>query len=243
MSERTIVWFSCGAASAVAAMLTLRQRPAAELVYCDTRSEDADSSRFLGDVERWLNVEVKVLASAKYRDTWDVWERRSYLSGINGAPCTRELKRLLRLAYQRPSDTHVFGYTADQRDIQRAENLRKELDIETPLIDAAIDKAACLAIIQDAGIALPRLYGLGFANNNCMPCVKATSPDYWSLVRKSRPAEFARMAELSRRKGARLARINDERIFIDEIPADWPTTDPIVPSCDFNCYLAKSPRE
>lgn len=35
--------------------------------------------------------------------------------------------------------------------------------------------------------------------------------------------------------GARLARINDERVYIDDIPADWPTTNPIAPECDLLC--------
>lgn len=242
MTERTIVWFSCGAASAVAAMLTLRQQPDAQLVYCDTGAEDADSTRFMADVERWLGVTVTVLRSTDYRDTWDVWERRSYLSGPSGAPCTRELKVKPRLAFQSPSDVHVFGYTAEERD--RAAKFRDawhDMEVVTPLIDAGLDKSACLAMVQNAGIEIPRLYKLGFQNNNCMPCVKASSPDYWALVRKERPSEFARMVELSRRKNVRLTRINNERRFIDEIPADWPTTSPIVPSCDFLCSLQQTP--
>lgn len=47
------------------------------------------------------------------------------------------------------------------------------------------------------------------------------------------------MAELSRRFDVTLARIKDERVFIDEIPADWPTLNPIVPACDFLCHLAE----
>jgi len=31
-----------------------------------------------------------------------------------------------------------------------------------------------------------------------------------------------------------------ERAFIDEIPADHPTTNPIQPSCDFLCHIAES---
>lgn len=151
-----------------------------------------------------------------------------------------------RLAFQRPTDVHVFGYTADHRDIERATALRSnypELTIWTPLIDAGITKAGTLAMVEQAGIALPKPYLLGFHNNNCKTCVKATSPDYWSLVRKSYPDDFARMVELSRRKNVRLARINDERIFIDEIPADWPTTNPIAPACDFLCHIAEQDLE
>lgn len=167
---RTVVWFSCGAASAVAAMLTLRQTPDALLVYCDPGSEDADSVRFRADVERWLGVTVTVLRSTAFKDTWDVWLRRKYLAGIDGAPCTRELKVKPRLAFQRPDDTHVFGYTADKSDKTRAANFRlqfTDMDIETPLIEAGLDKAACLGVIEQAGIALPRLYAASTTTTAC----------------------------------------------------------------------------
>jgi hypothetical protein len=49
----------------------------------------------------------------------------------------------------------------------------------------------------------------------------------------------ARTAAYAREIGARLTRINDVRMFIDEIPADWPMTNPIVPACDFLCHLAE----
>ncbi len=182
-------------------------------------------------------------ASDKYADTWDVWQRRRYLAGIDGAPCTVALKVEPRLLFQRPTDVHVFGYTADRADRERASRLRAnypELRIETPLIDRELDKAACLSLIRGAGIALPVLYGLGFQNNNCIPCVKATSPAYWALVRKSFPAEFERMALLSRELGVRLCRLKGIRSFIDEIPLDHPTTNPIQPACDFLCHLAEA---
>jgi hypothetical protein len=86
---------------------------------------------------------------------------------------------------------------------------------------------------------VPIMYKLGFHNNNCIGCVKATSPNYWSLTRQHFPAVFNRMAELSRRKGAKLCEIHKERVFIDEIPADWPTTEPIAPACDFLCHIAE----
>ena len=93
-------------------------------------------------------------------------------------------------------------------------------------------------MVKGAGIALPVMYSLGFANNNCIPCGKATSPNYWSAMRRHFPERFDRMAELSRRLGARLTRIDNERLFIDEIPADWPTLKPTAPTCDFLCQLA-----
>lgn len=236
--SRVVSWFSCGAASAVATKLI---KPDV-IAYCNTGSEDGDNERFMLDCEKWFERPVTRLQNSKYKDTWTLWEKRKWLSGPEGAPCTGELKIQPRLEFQRVDDIHVFGYTADANDIRRAQAMREnwpELNISTPLIDRGITKAACLAMIMSAGIEPPRVYAMGFPNANCIPCVKATSPSYWALVRKEFPIEFQRMAEMSRRFGAKLSRINDERIFIDEIPADHPVTEAIAPECDFLCHLAE----
>lgn len=245
---RVVVWFSCGAASAVAAKLTLAKYPAERvtLAYCETGSEHPDNERFLWDVERWTGKTVTRLKNPNFADTWDVWEKRRYLAGIQGAPCTVELKVIPRLAFQRLDDVHVFGYTADARDATRADSLRAnfpELTVDAPLIEKGLTKAATLAMLDGAGIALPVLYRLGFPNNNCIPCVKATSASYWALVRREFPREFERMAKLSRELGVRLCRIDGERAFIDEVPEDHPCTDPVAPSCDFLCHLAEKDLE
>lgn len=236
--SRVVSWFSCGAASAVATKLS---RPDV-VAYCETGAEHPDNERFLRDCETWFGQPVKRLKSSEYVDTWDVWTKERYLAGIAGAPCTRALKVVPRLEFQHPDDTHVFGYTADAEDAARAERLRcnyPELTILTPLIERGITKEACIEMVRRAGIAVPPMYALGFHNNNCIPCVKATSPAYWALVRTHFPAQFERMARLSRELDVRLCRLNGERAFIDEIPADHPTTDPIQPSCDFLCHLAE----
>lgn len=62
------------------------------------------------------------------------------------------------------------------------------------------------------------------ASRNLIPCSKATSPAYYALVRKLFPELFWRMAKLCRAKGAKLARLHGERIYIDEIPPDYPIT-------------------
>ena len=243
---RTVCWFSAGAASAVATKLTLRDNPEALLAYCETGAEHPDNERFMADCVRWFDRPIERIRSDKYVSTWDVFERTRYLAGIDGARCTTELKVAPRLAWQQPTDTHVFGYTADANDVARAKRLREtyfEMRLATPLIDRGITKAACLDMLIRAGIKPPAMYALGFHNNNCIPCVKATSPDYWSLVRREFPAEFSRMADLSRDLDVRLCRIDDERRFIDEIPADWPVTNPIAPACDFLCVIAEQDME
>lgn len=239
---RVLSWFSCGAASAVATKISIESGRNVVPVYCETGSEHKDNERFLSDCEKWFDEKIIRIKSDKFNDTWDVWEKRKYLAGIDGAPCTVELKISPRLEFQKPDDIHVFGYTADKNDIVRANRLRlnyPEMRIETPLITNGLTKQSVIAMIERAGISPPPMYALGFQNNNCIPCVKATSASYWALVRKCFPDEFNRMVEISRRLDVRLARLNDERIFIDEIPLDHPTTSPITPSCDFLCHLAE----
>ena len=234
MTHRVVSWFSCGAASAVATKLI----PDAIPVYCETGSEHPDNERFLSCCEEWFERKVTRIKSEKYVDTWDVWKKRNFMVSIHGAPCTTELKVKPRLVFQRPDDHHVFGYTSDPRDRNRAKRLREnfpELTILTPLIKHDLTKERCLAIIKRAGIQVPVVYGLGFQNNNCLPCVKATSPSYWALFRKQFPDKFNRIAKMSRGMNQRLAEIHGEHIFIDEIPLDFPIKDVRQPSCDFIC--------
>jgi|SRR5215469_3326514 len=237
---RNISWFSCGAASAVATKLALQ--PVLP-VYCDTGAEHPDNKRFMADCEKWFGRSITIIKSEKYSDTWDVWLKRRYLCGPDGAACTVELKVKPRLDFQTPHDVHVFGYTADHNDFARAKRMREtypELMIETPLIERGLTKVACLAILERAGIQPPVMYGLGFRNNNCIPCVKARAPGYWAAIRKHFPDKFDRMAKISREMGVKLTWLpSGDKGFIDEIPLDYPVLEPIGPDCDFLCHIAE----
>lgn len=242
---RRVRWFSEGAASAVATKFDLKAHgiDAGPVVCISTGSEDDDNHRFRDDCEKWFGCPITVLKSDEYEDTWDVWEKRRFMSSIHGAACSRELKFVVRLNFEEPTDVHVFGYTADSLDIKRADRLREDFPplckLETPLIERHITKANCRALLQGLGIEEPRTYAMGFPNANCLKsgCVKATSPNYWALHRKWFPEGFARTAALARELNVRLARIGGERVFIDDIPADWPTTDPVAPACDLLCSI------
>lgn len=242
---RVLAWVSGGAASVVAAKMALKEygHERVELVRCETANEDEDNYRFERDAEKWLGKSVITL-QGKFGSVRETWEQRKFMSGPHGAPCTLHMKVEPRLAYEKPDDVHVFGYTADAPDVARFEKLRStyfELSVHAPLIEAGITKAATLQLVENAGIALPRSYAMGFPNANCLKsgCVKATSPNYWSLYRSVFPERFKKTAALSRKLGARLVRVNGERIFLDELPEDWPTMDAIAPSCDFLCAIAE----
>lgn len=253
--SRIICWFSCGAASAVATKLILTEKAErfdVRIVYCETGSEHPDNERFIADCERWFGQSILRIRNPRYEDTFDVWLKERYMSGHNGAPCTRELKFIPRLDFQLPSDTHVWGYTADKSDVKRAERMAEvypDMAQRNPLIERELTKANVLALLQGAGIEIPVMYKLGFHNNNCIGCVKSTSPAYWALVRKCFPREFYRIAGLSRELGVKLVivgrekdndgKVHNIRAFIDEIPRDQPTKDPISPACDFLCQFAE----
>jgi len=69
---RMVVWFSCGAASAVAAKLVEPD----VIAYCETGSEGADNARFLLDCEQWFGRSVTKLRGkdtpGMYFGTWRV---------------------------------------------------------------------------------------------------------------------------------------------------------------------------
>ncbi len=92
-------------------MLDWSDHPSGTFATCETNSEDLDNRRFLNDVEVWLGQPIIRLRSKEYQNVWDVWEKRRFISGVNGAPCTSALKMLPRIEYQLPGDIHVFGYT------------------------------------------------------------------------------------------------------------------------------------
>lgn len=222
--QRPVVWFSCGVASAVVAKLAVEEYgpDGVTVVYCDTMDDEhPDNLRFFKDVEQWIGLPITVIRSNKYNGIEDVFEARKYMSGVAGAPCTVEMKKVPRFDFQTADDLHMFGYTADEvARVARFEQNNHELYLRWILIERGLDKQACLDFIAEAGIELPMMYRLGYKNNNCIGCVKASSTKYWNQIRKDFPQIWLNRAEQSRRIGAKLTRINGKRVFLDELPPD-----------------------
>ncbi|MBU2051463.1 MAG: hypothetical protein KKH61_21140 [Gammaproteobacteria bacterium] len=220
---RMLCWFSCGAASAVAAKESLRlyhDTHEVVIINCDTRpSEHADNYRFFEDCQKWFRQKIVTIRNTKYATVDEVFERERYMSGIAGARCTTELKKLPRHAFARPDDIHVFGFTSDERKrVQSFQERNPELLLRFTLADLGITKRDCYECLAQANIPLPAMYLLGFNNNNCPGCVKATSRHYWDMVRTLFPDVFKRRCEQSRAIGCRLTRHKGVRIFLDELP-------------------------
>ncbi len=225
MNKPTIaVWFSCGAASAVAAYKTIEK-------YKDTHNirvlnnpvdeEDEDNRRFLKDVEQWLGVEIELVVNNKvgHSSAVDVWGKRKFMSGPMGAPCTLELKKQARQHWENENnvDFHVLGFTYDEKQRHERFVLTERSNVIPVLIEEGITKQGCYNILKQHGIDIPRVYRMGYPNANCIGCVKATSPTYWNHVRKMHPEVFEQRARQSRDIGAKLVRVKGKRIYLDEL--------------------------
>ena len=218
--DRALAWFSCGSASAVMAKLALEKYgDRCSVVYCDTsKSESPDNARFLSDIENWLGIKVVKIRSKKYSTVEEVFRAERYMSGIAGAKCTVELKKKPRFDFQKPGDIHLFGLTCDELDrIDELSGNNPDLNLDWILRDNLINKNKCHDVIAAAGIAQPLRYRQGYTNNNCIGCVKATSPAYWNKTRVDDPDVFRRRCEQSRELGVKLVKVNGKRIFLDEL--------------------------
>ena len=224
MKDTIIVWFSSGAASAVAAMKTIEQYGGTcniRIVNNPIKEEDEDNVRFFKDVEKWLGVNVEIAINHKYPScsAVDVWNTRSFMSGPRGAPCTLELKKNARYQFEADNDIdwHVLGFTSEEKNRFCNFQQRERRNTLPVLIEAGLSKADCYKILKDAGVEPPRMYKLGYPNANCIGCVKASSPTYWNHVRKMHPVEFEQRSVQSRRIGAKLVIVKGSRMFLDEL--------------------------
>lgn len=216
---RHIVWFSCGIPSAVTAYLAVKEGLNPTVVYCDTmESENADNQRFFNDVQDWIGTPIFKIHSKEFKNIDEVFMKKRYMSGIAGAPCTTEMKKMPRFDFQQADDIHYFGYTLEEKlRMLRLRQNNPELDVRFILAYFGLTKEDCHKMIP---MKPPIMYELGFNNNNCIGCVKAQSPKYWNLIRKNFPDVFEKRCKQSREIGARLVKIGKTRMFLDELAPD-----------------------
>lgn len=253
---KIVAHFSCGATSAIATHLALEEygRENVEIVYADTNSEHPDNARFMRDCEQKLfNKKVTVVRSTKYKTIFDVFKERRFLASPAGAPCTLEMKKVPIRNYLKTrlmTELQVFGFDAGEK--KRADKYRKnnpEINLSTPLIDKAISKKDCFAILNKFDIELPQFYKLGFPNANCIGCVKAENIKYWAAIKKKFPDVFNWYAKFEREIGKKDkngvpkgAAINKRyikgvrhRLFLDEMPEDTEPDGQLDFFCGYSC--------
>jgi hypothetical protein len=226
--ETITVWFSCGAASAVAAKKTIEKYGKTHnilIVNNPIIEEHEDNRRFLKDIEEYIQQPVVEAKNKNFPNASivEVFEKNKYMSGIKGAPCTKFLKKEARYQFELSHniDFHVLGFTIDEWKRQKNFNEKERSNTLPVLCSSLITKEDCFKILKKSNIKLPKIYSLNYPNANCIGCVKSSSPTYWNLVRATFPEVFNQRVEQSRRIGCKLVQLKGKRIFLDELkPTD-----------------------
>ncbi len=233
-----LLWFSAGATSAVACKIAINRygKENVRVLYFKIDSAHPDNERFIKECEEWFGVPIEQL-QGKYKDQYHVIAKTKYVNGHQGARCTGELKRNIRLKFEKENefDGQVFGFEFTEHEIERSQRIPEYTKPIFPLIENRISKENCLQLIKDAGIELPEMYKLGYPNNNCIGCVKGGA-GYWNKIRIDFPNYFNKMAKLEREVGRSCLKDGDGRIFLDELEEDaGRELKIIVPECGFFC--------
>lgn len=208
------LWVSGGVTSAVAVKIALDLfgKDNCRLVFIDTFNEDEDTYRFIENCEEWYGKKVEVITAIgdKFKNIEDVWMEYNSLNIAIGAKCSSTLKRDVRESWQRGNKNikrHVFGFDISEPRRARAMRLNNpHIDPVFPLLMYGYSKEDCIKIVEDQGILVPRMYYLGFNNNNCFKtgCVQG-GVGYWQKIQREFPEKFNKMAEvehkLTNRKG------------------------------------------
>lgn len=248
MVHRIICQFSCGAASAVATKLALAEYGSThdvQIINAFLANEEADNRRFAQDCEAWFGQPITVLRDEKYgADAHEVFRRKRFMRGPNGAPCSRLLKRDLLNTFSQPGDVMVLGYTAEEVD--RLEDFRDrnpDRPVIAPLIDKGLDKEDCKAMVLRAGIDLPLMYRMGYDNANCIGCVKG-GEGYFRAIRQDFPEQFEALCVIQDDLGDGSYlfrnRTTNVRFSLRELGEGPVRRNEKLPACSFFCEMAEA---
>ena len=210
-----------------------------EFIYIDIENQHPDSMRFIKDCERALGKPIQILQSP-YKSKENVIKTFKYINGVAGAKCTEVLKKRPRKEWEDKHKDYDIAYVwgFDIGEQKRADRLRESMpdfQHEFPLIDNMLSKKDVHGLFERTfDFPRPKMYDMGYKNNNCIGCVKG-GMGYWNKIRVDFPEVFDRMAKLEREIGHSC--ING--LFLDELDSDrGRVEDEIIPDCSIMCHLA-----
>lgn len=231
-----ICWISAGVSSFISAYLLKDELE--KVIYIHIDDQEPDTLRFIKDCEKALGMAIEIIQSKDFKSVEEVCRKYKYINGIHGAKCTTILKKQVRENWEQENlkekPTYIWGYDLSEK--HRADRIVKNI-IESnhrfPLIEQGLTKEDCHAILKQLGIKRPKMYELGYHNNNCVGCVKG-GKGYWNKIRKDFPEVFEKRAKLEREIGASC--ING--VFLDELdPNAGRNQTEILEDCSLICQL------
>lgn len=237
---KKILWFSCGVTSAVACKIALDcyGKDNCLLAYIGIGSAHPDNERFITDCENWYGAQIHRFRSEKYNDQYHVIEETKYVNGVSGARCTLELKKKVRKAIEKKYEYsgQAFGFEFTKKEINRAIRFKEQYPDSKPfypLITSKLTKPECLGILTKAGIKQPKMYELGYHNNNCIGCVKG-GMGYWNKIRVDFPEHFEKMIQMEEHAN----RSCIKGVFLKDLDPERGRHDPpILPDCGTFCEI------
>lgn len=165
-------------------------------IFADTLIEDEDLYRFLDEQERYFGIKIDRIVEG--RTPFQVMRDERCITMQSMAPCSKILKRrsidkFLAAHYEPGTYTRVFGM--DWTEMHRIDRLTATLapqPVWFPLLERPyIDKCQIATSLEKIGIAVPRLYEMGFSHNNCGGgCVKAGQA-HWAHLLQAMPDRYA----------------------------------------------------
>ena len=191
----TVGWFSGGVSSAVAIKLVLDEVD--KIIYIHVEDQHEDTMRFVRDCAKWYGKPIELLQSPlksvdnALRSSAKAGGKGYIASPYHGAKCSHILKRGVReiweYNYQDVDLRYVWGF--DYSEVARAKRTREKTYKYRhlfPLINHKIQKAEAHKMLADWGIERPKMYDMGYNNNNCIGCVMG-GKGYWNKIRKDFP--------------------------------------------------------
>lgn len=166
------------------------------LLFADTLAEDEDLYRFNADVARDIGIPITVVADG--RNPQQVGRDRRHLGNTQVANCSHLLKQAPSRAWldvnADPGSTILY-LGIDWSETHRLPGIIRNWApwaVETPLTEPPYrDKSALFDELVARGIAVPRLYEMGFQHNNRGgACVKAGQAQ-WKRLLQVFPERFA----------------------------------------------------
>lgn len=160
------------------------------LVFCDTKTEDEDLYRFLGETTAHLDCEFITLSDG--RNIWQVFEDEKFIGNSLVDPCSKILKRKLFTKWisDNYADDEAILYVGyDWTEAHRLESMQRNYAprlVVAPLMEKPhFNRQETAEKLKAIGIKQPRLYDLGFSHNNCGGfCIKAGQAHFKNLYDK-----------------------------------------------------------
>jgi hypothetical protein len=208
-----------------------------KIVYTHIDNQHPDSKRFVYDCQNILGRVIEVNQS-RYGSIENVFRQFKYIRSTKYAICTDILKKRVRKEWEfnHPGPiTYVIGYDlAEEHRAKRLveNNTDDNIDYIFPLIENKLYKEDAHAILEKLKIKRPKMYDLGYANNNCVGCIRG-GMGYWNKIRVDFPEVFNNMAILERELSLHCLK----ECFLDELePGRGRMSDEISQECNMFCY-------